>query len=69
MDAHEEVLDAVEIESFPVMLIAEQGRVLFFGAMQPAGAILARVLDRADSPALPAQGQAQRLLDFLERLP
>lgn len=69
VDAHEEVLDAVEIESFPVMLIAEQGRVLFFGAMQPAGAILARVLDRADSPALPADGQAQRLLDFLERLP
>ena len=69
VDAHEEVLDAVEIETFPVLLIAEQGRVLFFGAMQPAGSILARVLDRADSAALPADGQAQRLLDFLAALP
>ena len=68
VDAHEEVLDAVEIETFPVLLIAEQGRALFFGAMQPAGAILARVLDRADNTALPADGQAQRLLEFLETL-
>lgn len=68
VDAHEEVLDAVEIETFPVLLIAEQGRVLFFGAMQPSGAILARVLARADSPALPEDSQAQQLLTFLQTL-
>jgi thioredoxin 1 len=68
VDAHEEVLDAVEIEAFPVMLIAEQGRVLFFGAIEPSGGILARLLDRVEHPAAPATAQAQQVLDFVTTL-
>lgn len=67
VDAHEEVLDAVEIETFPVLLIAEQGKVVFFGALEPSGGILARLLD-VESIGAPAGNDLQRLLAFLTTL-
>ncbi|WP_162241750.1 thioredoxin domain-containing protein [Pseudorhodoferax sp. Leaf267] len=65
VDAHEEVLDAVEIETFPVVLIAEQGRVLFFGAIEPSGGMLGRMLERVEGGVASARDDAERLLNVL----
>jgi thioredoxin 1 len=65
VDAHEDVLDLVEIETFPVLLIAEQGRVVFFGPMEPSAGMLGRLLERAQA-APSADGEAERLLQSLQ---
>ena len=68
VDAHEEVLDTVEIETFPVLLIAEQENVLFFGAMEPSAGMLQRLVDRVDRSAIAHDPVSQRLLAFLQTL-
>jgi thioredoxin 1 len=65
VDAHEDVLDLVEIETFPVLLIAEQGRVVFFGPMEPSAGMLGRLLERAEAGPS-ADGAAERLLKSLQ---
>ena len=65
VDAHEEVLDLVEIETFPVLLIAEQGKVVFFGPMEPSAGMLGRLLERAQAGPS-ADGVAGRVLQSLQ---
>jgi thioredoxin 1 len=41
------LLDEVEAEDFPTLLIAQGARALFFGAITPQPATLARLVERA----------------------
>lgn len=65
VDAHEEVLDLIEIETFPVLLIAQGDEPLFCGPIQPAEPVLRRLLEGLDRPAAGLHPQARRLLALL----
>lgn len=41
------LLDDVDVENFPTLLIADRGRTLFFGTITPQPATLARLLQGA----------------------
>jgi hypothetical protein len=63
-----ELLDDVEVENFPTLLIARGARVLFFGTVTPQAATLARLLSAAVSgeltptpPSAPVDGLVRRL--------
>ena len=48
------LVDDVDVENFPTLLIARDGRLLFFGAITPQPATLARLVSSALADALPA---------------
>ena len=48
------LVDDVDVENFPTLLIARNGRLLFFGPITPQPATLARLLSSALADALPA---------------
>jgi thioredoxin 1 len=63
-----DVLDDIDVENFPTLLIARAGRTLFFGAVTPQPTTLARLVQRALAGELPvpaagapADALAQRL--------
>lgn len=65
VDAHDAVLDAIEIETFPVLLVAHQGRAVFCGPVEPTPARVRRLLDGlARDPARPDRA-AQAVLQAL----
>jgi thioredoxin 1 len=47
IEDHPDVMGDAEVESFPTLLIADGGRVLFFGAVAPHAATLASLVGRA----------------------
>ena len=49
-----ELLDDVEVENFPTLLIARGERVLFFGTIMPQPGTLARLVEGALAGELPA---------------
>ena len=49
-----ELVDNVDVENFPTLLIARDGRLLFFGTITPQPAMLARLVSSALADALPA---------------
>jgi len=61
-----DLLDPIEVESFPTVLIARGDRVLFFGTITPQPATLARLVERALAGSLPAPADAPEI-DALAR--
>ncbi len=67
VEDHDEVMDAVEVDNFPTVLIAHGDQVLFFGTITPHAGTLARLVREAlhghmnavDDPVL--AGLAQRV--------
>lgn len=64
-----ELVDPIEVENFPTLLIAKRNQALFFGTVTPRAETLQRLIrtqTQADAPELPAgddaHGLAQRLL-------
>lgn len=68
VDAHEDVLDILDIETFPVLLIARDGVPLFCGAVQPSATQVQRLLQGLDSPAPGLAAAAGPLLTSLRRM-
>lgn len=68
VDAHEAVLDLLDIETFPVLLIARDGRPLFCGPVEPTQAQVGRLL-ALSQPAAGLDPAAQPLLDLLKTGP
>jgi thioredoxin 1 len=66
VDAQEAVLDILDIETFPVLLIAEGATPLFCGPIQPQAQVLSRLLAGLAQPAAGLTPQAQPLLDLLQ---
>ena len=52
IEEHEEVLDGLEVENFPTLLIARGNDVLFFGPVTPQPGTLARMVQAACDGAL-----------------
>ena len=61
-----ELLDDLDVENFPTLLIAQGGRTLFFGTITPQPATLARLLQRARAGEL-APPAASHAVDGLAR--
>lgn len=60
-----ELVDPVEVENFPTLLIAAQGQARFLGPLTPQPETLERLLQASladDARPLPAQSEAQALL-------
>jgi len=62
------LLDDVDVENFPTLLIAHGGRTLFFGTITPQPATLARLVQRALAGDLPPRTDAPEVDAFLQRL-
>ena len=63
-----ELVDPVEVENFPTLLIAQQGQARFFGPLTPQPEMLERLVQASlatDAPALPTAGEAQQLVQRL----
>jgi thioredoxin 1 len=63
-----EVLDDLDVENFPTLLIARAGRTLFFGTVTPQPGTLARLVQRALAGALPATPDSAPADALLRRL-
>lgn len=66
------LVDTVDVEDFPTLLIARDGKLLFFGTITPQPPTLARLLSRASDgelPAPPAQPEVQALVERLAATP
>lgn len=70
VEDHDEVMDAVEVDNFPTVLIAHGDQVLFFGTITPHAGTLARLVREAlhghmtavDDPVLAGLAQRVRVL-------
>jgi hypothetical protein len=58
IEDHEDVVDDIEIEDFPTVLIARGDTVLFFGTITPQPGTLARLVQAAEAGGLAAVGDA-----------
>jgi thioredoxin-like negative regulator of GroEL len=65
VDAQEAVLDILDIETFPVLLIADGATPLFCGPVQPQLPVVERLLQGLQQPAA-ADPVAQQLLALLQ---
>ena len=63
-----EVLDDVDVENFPTLLIARGERTLFFGTVTPQPATLTRLVQRALAGALPPPADSAPVDALLRRL-
>lgn len=61
------LLDDVDVENFPTLLIARGDRTLFFGTITPQPATLARLVQRALDDELRPLGEATEVDAFLRR--
>jgi thiol-disulfide isomerase/thioredoxin len=52
IEDHEEILDGIDVENFPTLLIARGDDVLFFGPVTPQPGTLARMVQAARDGAL-----------------
>ncbi|GHD02878.1 hypothetical protein GCM10007320_62480 [Pseudorhodoferax aquiterrae] len=66
VDAQEAVLDVLDIETFPVLLIADGATPLFCGPVQPQLPVVERLLQGLQQPAAGVDPAAQPLLDLLQ---
>jgi len=63
-----ELLDDVDVENFPTLLIARGGRTLFFGTITPQPATLARLLQGAHAGELAPRTDAPEVDALVQRL-
>jgi hypothetical protein len=66
IEDHDDLLGAIDIETFPTLLVGAGGRVLFFGPILPSPELLARLLASLDGSA-PASADPQSAA-LLQRL-
>jgi thioredoxin-like negative regulator of GroEL len=69
IEDEDEAMGEVEVETFPTVLVAHAGRVLFLGPVQPSAAQLSRLVARLQAQAHPtpsATPAAQRLYERLQ---
>lgn len=67
VDAQEEVLDILDIEVFPVLLVVREGLPLFCGPVEPTPGRLRQLLQGLEQPATGLDSaQAGRLLALLQ---
>ncbi|RCW65264.1 thioredoxin family protein [Pseudorhodoferax soli] len=66
VDAQEAVLDVMDIETFPVLLIAQEGEPLFCGPVLPTAGVAERLLQGLQRPAAGVDPVAQQLLALLQ---
>ena len=62
------LVDNVDVENFPTLLIARDGRLLFFGTITPQPATLARLVSSALVDALPAPAPMPEVDALVRRL-
>ena len=69
IEEHEDLLDDLEIETFPTLLIGQAGQVRFFGPLLPQPGVLQRMLRSLaqDGGAPLADAQASDLLQRIMR--
>ncbi len=65
VDAHDEVLDILDIQTFPVLLIAEGATALFCGPVEPVPAVVQRLLQGLTHPVAGLPTEAGELLGVL----
>jgi len=63
------LLDDVDVENFPTLLIARGAHTLFFGTITPQPATLARLVQRALDGDLAPRTDAPEVDSFVQRLP
>jgi|GEM_PF-452140 len=63
------LLDDVDVENFPTVLIARGSSVLFFGTITPQPGTLARLVQGALDGELPKLADATQIVAFVQRLP
>ncbi len=62
------LVEDVDVENFPTLLIARGGRLLFFGTITPQPATLARLMSSALADALPAPASIPEVEALVQRL-
>lgn len=62
------LLDDVDVENFPTVLIARGDRAVFFGTITPQPATLTRLVQRAVDGALPPLAEAPAIDALVQRL-
>lgn len=71
IEDHSEVLDDVDVENFPTLLISDAAQLYFWGTVLPHASTAAQLVDRTLSGAMPAMDQSdihqldQRVRSFL----
>ena len=63
-----ELLGDIDVDNFPTLLIARDGRGLFFGTITPQPATLARLVQRALDGDLAPRTDAPEVDAFVQRL-
>ena len=64
------LVDAVDIETFPTLLVYDERRVLFAGPLTPQPEVLKRMIERllaGDAPTVPTPPAIAALVDRLRR--
>jgi thioredoxin-like negative regulator of GroEL len=56
IEEHSEVLDDIDVENFPTLLVADAKQTYFFGPVLPYAAAAKQLIDRGLARELPAQG-------------
>jgi len=62
------LVDSVDVEDFPTLLIARDGKLLFFGPITPQPPTLARLLSRALAGELPPPPPLPDVAALVQRL-
>jgi thioredoxin 1 len=65
IEDHADVLDEVDIDNFPTLLIARGDALLFFGTVEPQPSTLARLVQRAQRGELPPAPDPHRIASRL----
>lgn len=72
IEDHNELLGDLDVEDFPTLLIARNGKPLFYGTVLPHAATLTRLVERALAgrlaPLAPTDGPNEQLIDLLGRV-
>ena len=63
-----DLLDDVDVDNFPTLLVARGTRLLFFGTVTPQPSTLQRLVERAAAGELPAPAHEPRLDALAARL-
>ena len=67
IEEHSDLLDDIDIENFPTLLIANESTAYFFGPVLPYAAAAKQLIDKAFSQDLPALTQTE-VVALRERL-
>ena len=63
-----DLVDPIEVESFPTLLMANRERTLFFGTVMPHVETLQRLIETQFAPSAPSQPQRPMVEALAQRL-